>query len=143
MLMNNATIEHYEGPGGGGEERVREIILGSFENRPVNGGTYPALCWPQLADRVANSTSPVVISVFWDGQNDQETSSSRSAIKNAAVNLAANEQVQTVVIAGVDPENRAEIRHLFGALGDRLFLMGTVVPSDIALLRNRLSDARS
>ena len=131
--LDRQAREVSDGPASDDPDAVQHTLVTQVKNVPSQGGTFPAKFWTAVAERAAADPKTVVIGLYSDADNDDETAASGTAICIAAQKLADNPHVATVSVYGVDPDNRAALRHLFAPLGDRLHLYGaTEMTADAA-----------
>ena len=120
--MDSSTQEFSDGPAPESGDRLQRTIVSEVQGLSATDGTFPAHFWTTVADRADADTGPVVIETFSDGDNDDQTAQSETAIKKAAQRLAKNPQVVSVSVFGAEPRNWATLRREFTPLGDRFHL---------------------
>jgi hypothetical protein len=133
----DSTREFSDGPAPESQPVLEQTIVQAVKIPPAHSATLPALFWSEVARRVsADATSRVIIVLLSDGDNDEITAESRSAIQAAGRRLAACANVVSVAVIGVNPENRAYLRACFAPLGDRFLLQGPTEMDTDAVLRH-------
>lgn len=113
-------------------DRLQRTIVTEAASLSGTRGTFPARFWTAVSKRAEGDRGTVVIEIFSDGDNDDQTARSSSAIKAAAHRLAANPHVAGVWVFGAQARNWAALRGEFAPLGDRFHLCG---PTEMTLER--------
>ncbi len=122
--VERQTFEIFDDRAPGNQEAMQARMVAQLRKHPREDGTYPALFWKTVAERAEHASGKVLVTLYSDGDNDDQTETARETIRAAARRLAANPHVVAVAICGVNPDNRAALRRLFQPCGDRLLLFG-------------------
>lgn len=130
--LDSSTREFSDGPAPESGDRLQRTIVSEAASVSGTRGTFPARFWKIVAGRAEGDTSTVVIETFSDGDNDDLTAPSSSAIKAAARQLAQNPHVAGVWVFGAQPRNWETLREEFAPLGDRFHLCS---PTEMTLDR--------
>lgn len=137
--LDSSTREFSDGPPPESGERLQRTIIAEVQGESATRGTFPARFWQAVAGRVQGDAAPVVIEIFSDGDNDDQTQQAADAIRRAARALAADPHVESVSVLGAAPRNWATLRAEFAPLGDRFHLCG---PTELTMDRmDRALDA--
>lgn len=100
-----------------------------------NRGTYPYKAWQQLAQEIPLDPSPTVIIWETDGDEDQETPEAREVTSKAIKTLAALPHLRHVILVGINPEQRKQLREALAPLHGRyIILEKDTKPSQITKL---------
>jgi len=130
--LDSSTREFSDGPAPESGDRLQRTIVSEAASVSSTRGTFPARFWAAVTRRAEGDAGTVVIEIFSDGDNDDLTAQSSSAIKAAAHRLARNPRVAGVWVFGAQPRNWATLRAEFAPLGDRFHLCS---PTEMTLDR--------
>jgi hypothetical protein len=103
-------------------DKLQRVIIREVGSVSTTRGTFPAKFWTAVTTRAKADRGNVVVEVFSDGDNDDQSAQASSDIKAAARRLAANPRVSGVWIFGAEPRNWETLRADFAPLGDRFHL---------------------
>ena len=121
--MDSSTREFSNGSAPESTEQIQQVIVAEVNSTSATRGTFPARFWAAAAERAESDSGPVTVEAFSDGDNDDLSAKSLSAMKAAARRLAVNPHVSGVYIFGAEPRNWAILRGEFAPLGNRLHLI--------------------
>ncbi len=130
--LDSSTREFSDGPAPESGDRLQRTIVSEAASVSGTRGTFPARFWTAVAGRAEGDAGTVVIEIFSDGDNDDLTVRSSSAIEAAAHRLARNPHVVGVWVFGAEPRNWAALRGEFAPLGERFHLCS---PTEMTLDR--------
>ncbi len=130
--LDSSTREFSDGHAPESGDRLQRTIVSEAASVSGTRGTFPARFWTAVTQRAAGDAGTVVIEIFSDGDNDDLTARSSSAIRTAAHRLAQNRHVAGVWVFGAQPRNWATLRGEFAPLGDRFHLCS---PTEMTLER--------
>ena len=107
-------------------------------------GTYPAPFWRETSVRAASDQRLVVVCLWSEGDNDDQSPTARLVIQQAARKLASNPRVIGVFVMGAKGtnENWAALRRDLGVLGNRLHLVPDTQLQDVSLITRLIQDSR-
>jgi hypothetical protein len=120
--LDSSTREFTNGSAPESGEKIQRVIIHEVGAVSATRGTFPAKFWTAAAARAKSDPGSVVVEIFSDGDNDDQSAQASSEIKTAARSLAANPNVSAVWIFGAEPRNWATLRTEFAPLGDRFHL---------------------
>lgn len=120
--LDSSTREFSNGLAPESGEKIQRVIIHEVGAVSATHGTFPAKFWTATAARAKSDPGSVVVEIFSDGDNDDQSAQASSEIKTAARSLAANPHVSAVWIFGAEPRNWATLRTEFAPLGDRFHL---------------------
>lgn len=120
--LDSSTREFSDGPAPESGDRLQRTIVSEAGAVSGTPGTFPARFWTAAAERAEGDAGPVLVEIFSDGDNDDESAQSASAMRAAARRLASNPHVAGVWVFGAEPRNWAALRSEFAPLGDRFHL---------------------
>jgi len=129
LVRVNATAEEYfAGPPPVSRTQTLEIILNALKDAPPRKGTFPLLFWRDVAERCAQADAPVFAVFYTDGENDDQSAQTRSALRKVIRELAADKHLRFVALVGAKPQTRAGLRRDFAPLKRRfdIFAPGTI-----------------
>jgi hypothetical protein len=145
--VDHDVQEFSDKPVAGGTDALTTAIVREVQQVTPTRNTLPAKFWGNVAARAeaqvhTERDTHIVVVLFTDGDNDDQTAGSKAALKEAARRLGALPQVSAVIIAGVERRSRAYLRDCFDApLGARLHLIGAG-EMEIGVLAKIIAEAR-
>lgn len=120
--LDSSTREFSNGHAPESGEKLQRVIIREVGAVSGTHGTFPAKFWTAAAARAKSDSGSVVVEIFSDGDNDDQSARASSDIRAAARRLAANPHVSAVWVFGAEPRNWATLRTDFAPLGDRFHL---------------------
>lgn len=122
--VDHQTLEFYDGVAPSGTEKIQELLVRELAPRPNRAGTHPAEFWHAAATRAAASRRDMVVALIGDGGNDDRSPEAMAKLRAAVERLAASPRVRRVLVWGVIPETREQLRADLAPLGNRLEIRG-------------------
>lgn len=130
--VDDQTAEFLDKPATGSADATLATIVQELQTVSPRRGTLPEKFWREAADRAQGASSPVVLVLFSDADNDDQRAGSAEAIRQAGHQLAKNSHIRAVVVCGAERRNWAGLRRCFAPLGERFHLIG---PSEMEIER--------
>lgn len=120
--LDSSTREFSNGHAPESGDQLQRVIIREVGDVSTTRGTFPAKFWTAAATRAESDPGNVVVEIFSDGDNDDQSAQAAADIKAAARRLAANPHVSSVWIFGAAPRNWATLRAEFAPLGEHFHL---------------------
>lgn len=111
--VDRQTHEVTSGPAPTSARRFSLHLIQEVHDEADRTGTHPAEFWEQAAKESARSPRPVVVFLFSDGDNDDQSANGAKRLRAAAMRLARNATVKAIYVWGAKRTNRAALRQLF------------------------------
>ncbi len=139
--LDDRLQEFSSGPAPDNPDALQETLNTELLATSPGRGTFPVRFWTTVATRAEADSNRVVIELYSDGDNDDETAAAKRRICAAVREISANPHVVSVCLFGVEPRNWAYWRDCLRPLGARSHLYS---PSELSgdTLSQALEQAR-
>lgn len=139
MRVDRQTTPFFQSAPLSGSEKMLDVLMTETQPSASRSGTFPAKFWTLAAQQAASPQlvpgRSVAVTFYSDGDCDDLSPASDSAIAAAAKQLARNPRVSGVWIFGIKRENWTKLSNLFASLGGRLHLATKTQMSPSPLLQ--------
>jgi len=144
--VDDTTSEIADGSASLTPDHLQQTLITTLKPLSAHDDTLTEHLWTALAKQVAHEGRPTIICFWTDGYSEGTSAAGHKQIAETAAKLALNPHVKGVVLIGLKPATRAEVRTDLAALEQKLgptrFLLLDGTAEDLNQITTLIDSAR-